>query len=35
MTRSANTVEIEGDPRPALTAELIVMFYERRRKRET
>ncbi len=35
LARSANTVEIEGDPRPALTAELLVMFYERRNKRTT
>jgi acyl dehydratase len=34
LARSANTVEIEGDQRPALTADLLVMFYERRRKRE-
>lgn len=33
LVTSANTVEIEGDPRPALTAHVLVMFYERRRKR--
>ncbi|MCX7304699.1 MAG: MaoC family dehydratase [Hyphomicrobiales bacterium] len=33
LIKSANTVEVEGDPRPALTAEVLVMLYERRRKR--
>jgi len=34
LLKTANTVEIEDDPRPALTADVLVMFYERRRKRE-
>ncbi len=34
LLKSANVVEIEGDPRPALTADVLVMLYERRRKRE-
>jgi acyl dehydratase len=34
LLKAANTIEIEGDPRPALTAEMLVMLYERRRKRE-
>lgn len=34
LMRTANTVEIEGSARPALTAEVLVMLYERRRKRE-
>jgi acyl dehydratase len=34
LARSANTVEIEGDERPALTAEVLVLLYERRRKRQ-
>lgn len=33
LVRSANTVEVEGDERPALTAEVLLMIYERRRKR--
>jgi len=33
LIRAANTVEVEGDERPALTAEMLVMLYERRRKR--
>lgn len=33
LMKCANTIEIEGDKRPALTAETLVMFYERRRKR--
>ena len=33
LLRTANTVEIDGDTRPALTAEVLVMLYERRRKR--
>jgi acyl dehydratase len=33
LVRTANTVEVEGDARPALTAEVLVMLYERRRKR--
>jgi acyl dehydratase len=28
----ANTIEIEGEEKPALTAETLAMFYERRRK---
>lgn len=34
LITTANTIEIEGDPRPALTAEALVMLYERRRKRK-
>jgi acyl dehydratase len=34
LLTAANTIEIEDDPRPALTAEMLVMLYERRRKRE-
>lgn len=34
LLKTANSVEIEGDARPALTADVLVMFYERRRKRE-
>jgi acyl dehydratase len=34
MVRTSNTVEVEDDPRPALTADVLVMLYERRRKRE-
>jgi len=33
LLKSLNTVEIEGDDRPALVAETLVMVYERRRKR--
>ncbi len=32
LLKSANTVEIENDPRPALTAEVLVMFYQRRKR---
>ncbi len=28
-----NTVEVEGDPRPALTADVLIVLYERRKKR--
>ena len=34
LARSANTVEIEGDPRPALTADVLIVLYERRRKQQ-
>lgn len=34
LLRCVNTVEIEGSARPALTAEVLVMLYEKRRKRE-
>ena len=33
LIKTAITVEIEGDPRPALTADVLVMLYERRHKR--
>lgn len=33
LLKTANTVEIEDDQRPALTADILVMLYERRRKR--
>lgn len=33
LVKTLNTIEIEGDQRPALTAEALVMFYERRKKR--
>lgn len=33
LVRSNNTVEIEGDPHPALTAEVLLMLYERRKRR--
>ncbi|MEW9805235.1 MaoC family dehydratase [Mesorhizobium marinum] len=33
LLRTGNVVEIEGDSRPALTADVLVMLYERRRKR--
>lgn len=33
LARCANVVEVEGDSRPALTAEVLIVFYERRRKR--
>jgi acyl dehydratase len=29
----ANTIEVEGEEKPALTAETLAMFYERRNKR--
>ena len=32
LMKASNTVEIEGDERPALIAETLVMLYERRRK---
>jgi acyl dehydratase len=32
LMKASNTVEIEGEERPALIAETLVMFYERRRK---
>ena len=32
LMKADNTVEIEGDERPALIAETLVMLYERRRK---
>ncbi|MDQ2634446.1 MAG: MaoC family dehydratase [Pseudomonadota bacterium] len=34
LLRTANTVEIEDDQRPALTADVLVMLYERRQKRK-
>ncbi|WP_457937376.1 MaoC family dehydratase [Mesorhizobium sp. 10J20-29] len=34
LVKTNNTIEIEGDERPALTAEALVMFYERRKKRQ-
>ena len=34
LVKTLNTIEIEGDQRPALTAEALVMFYERRKKRQ-
>ncbi len=34
LVKTLNTIEIEGDERPALTAEALVMFYERRKKRQ-
>jgi len=30
--KASNVVEIEGEERPALTAETLVMLYERRNK---
>lgn len=33
LLKTTNTIEIEGDDRPALVAETLVMVYERRRKR--
>jgi acyl dehydratase len=32
LMKAANTVEIEGEEKPALTAESLVMLYERRRR---
>jgi CDP-diacylglycerol pyrophosphatase len=32
LMKFLNTVDIEGEDQPALTAETLVMFYERRRK---
>jgi acyl dehydratase len=32
LMKAANTVEIEGEHRPALTAETLVMLYERRKR---
>ncbi len=34
LVKTLNTIEIEGETRPALTAEALVMFYERRKKRQ-
>jgi acyl dehydratase len=34
LMTAANTMEIEGEEKPALVAETLVMLYERRRKRE-
>ena len=34
LMKCSNTIEIEGDERPALIAETLVMLYERRKKRE-
>lgn len=34
LVTTSNTIEIEGDSRPALMAEALVMFYERRKKRQ-
>lgn len=34
LMRTANIVEIEGDPRPALTAEVILLVFEKRRLRD-
>ena len=33
LMKARNTVEIEGDERPALIAETLIMLYERRKKR--
>ncbi|TJV33328.1 MAG: MaoC family dehydratase [Mesorhizobium sp.] len=33
LMKAANIVEIEGEKKPALTAETLVMLYERRRRR--
>jgi acyl dehydratase len=33
LVRTANTVEVEDDPRPALTADVLIVLYERRKKR--
>jgi acyl dehydratase len=35
LVRTANTVEVEDDPRPALTADVLIVLYERRKKRVT
>jgi acyl dehydratase len=32
LMKFLNTIDIEGEETPALTAETLVMFYERRRK---
>jgi hypothetical protein len=32
--KAASTMEIEGEERPALVADTLVMLYERRHKRE-
>jgi len=32
LMKVANTIEIEGEEKPALTAETLAMFYERRKK---
>lgn len=34
LVKTDNTIEIEGEERPALTAEALVMFYERRKRRQ-
>lgn len=34
LMKVANTIEIEGEDKPALTAETLAMFYERRKKKE-
>lgn len=33
LMKVANTIEIEGEEKPALTAETLAMFYERRNKK--
>lgn len=33
LMKVANTIEIEGEDKPALTAETLAMFYERRKKK--
>ena len=35
LVTTANTVEVEDDPRPALTANVLIVLYERRKKRPT
>jgi acyl dehydratase len=35
LMKAANTVEIEGEEKPALTAETLVMLYERRKRAGT
>jgi acyl dehydratase len=35
LMKAANTVEIEGESKPALTAETLVMLYERRKRAGT
>ncbi|RLP24386.1 MaoC family dehydratase [Mesorhizobium sp. YM1C-6-2] len=34
LARCANVVEVEGDERPALTAEVLIVFYERRKRQQ-
>ena len=34
LARCANVVEVEGDQRPALTAEVLIVFYERRKRQQ-